>query len=162
MELGGARIVRPGTDLTIVTAMTGVAVAAADSLAADGVHAEVIDLPVLRPLDLDTPAESLSRTDRLVFLEEGPRTGGPPPPSPSSASTPSITSTTAGGSPPTTSQSPSPPPSRTLASPAPTPSASPFAPAWAPPSPADHPTTLAWRGLRLQLGWCEQERRGVR
>jgi acetoin:2,6-dichlorophenolindophenol oxidoreductase subunit beta len=78
VELGGARIVRPGSDLTIVTAMTGVAVAlaAADSLAADGIDAEVIDMRVLRPLDLETPAESLSRTNRLVFLEEGPRTGG--------------------------------------------------------------------------------------
>ncbi len=78
IELGGARVVRPGADLTIVTAMTGVslALAAADALAADGIDAEVIDLRVLRPLDLATPAESLSRTNRLLVLEEGARTGG--------------------------------------------------------------------------------------
>jgi pyruvate/2-oxoglutarate/acetoin dehydrogenase E1 component len=78
IELGGARIVRPGSDVTIVTAMTGVgiALAAADALAADGIEAEVIDVRVLRPFDYETPVESLARTNRLVVLEEGPRTGG--------------------------------------------------------------------------------------
>lgn len=78
VELGGARVVRPGSDLTIVTAMTGVgiALAAAEQLAADGIDAEVIDMRVLRPLDHATPAESLAKTNRLLVLEEGPRTGG--------------------------------------------------------------------------------------
>jgi pyruvate/2-oxoglutarate/acetoin dehydrogenase E1 component len=78
VELGGARVVRPGTDLTIVTAMAGVGVAraAADLLAGDGIEAEVVDLRLLRPLDLETVAESLARTNRVVVLEEGPRTGG--------------------------------------------------------------------------------------
>lgn len=78
VELGGARVVREGADVTIVTAMTGVAAAlgAAEKLAGDGISAEVIDLRVLRPLDLAVPFESLAKTNRLVVLEEGPRTGG--------------------------------------------------------------------------------------
>ncbi len=78
VELGGARVVRPGTDLTIVTAMTGVqiALAAAEALAADGIDAEVVDMRVMRPLDIATPMESLARTNRLLVLEEGARTGG--------------------------------------------------------------------------------------
>jgi pyruvate/2-oxoglutarate/acetoin dehydrogenase E1 component len=78
VELGGARVVRPGADLTIVTAMTGVgvALAAAEQLAGEGIEAEVVDLRVLRPLDLETVTESLARTNRVVVLEEGPRTGG--------------------------------------------------------------------------------------
>ncbi|HZO06718.1 MAG TPA: transketolase C-terminal domain-containing protein, partial [Solirubrobacterales bacterium] len=78
VELGGARVVRPGSDLTIVSAMTGVgiALAAAEQLAADGIDAEVIDMRVLRPFDYQTPVESLAKTNRLLVLEEGPRTGG--------------------------------------------------------------------------------------
>ncbi len=78
VELGGARVVRPGGDITIVSAMTGVwtALAAADVLAEDGIEAEVIDMRVLRPFDFETAVESLARTNRLVVVEEGPRTGG--------------------------------------------------------------------------------------
>jgi len=78
VEIGSARVVRPGTDLTIVTAMRGVheALAAAETLAGEGVHAEVIDLRSLRPLDLDTVLASVRRTTRLLAVEEGPRLGG--------------------------------------------------------------------------------------
>jgi len=78
LELGVARTVRAGDDVTVVTAMAGVAIAieAADRLAADGVSAEVIDLRTLRTFDLATVAASLERTGRLVVVEEGPRTGG--------------------------------------------------------------------------------------
>ena len=78
VELGGARVVRPGGDVTIVSAMTGVwtALAAAEVLAEDGIEAEVIDMRVLRPFDFETAVESLARTNRLVVVEEGPRTGG--------------------------------------------------------------------------------------
>jgi acetoin:2,6-dichlorophenolindophenol oxidoreductase subunit beta len=76
--LGRAAIVRPGRDLTIVTAMKGVhdALAAAEQLAGDGIEAEVIDLRTLRPLDRDTVLDSVRRTNRLLVVEEGPRTGG--------------------------------------------------------------------------------------
>jgi len=78
LALGRARIARPGKDLTIVSVGKGVpdALEAAEQLAAGGVQAEVIDLRTLRPLDLDTVLESVARTNRLLAVEEGPRTGG--------------------------------------------------------------------------------------
>jgi pyruvate/2-oxoglutarate/acetoin dehydrogenase E1 component len=76
--LGDARIVRQGRDLTIATASKSVhdALAAAETLAGDGIELEVIDLRTLRPLDRDTVRESVQRTNRLLVVEEGPRTGG--------------------------------------------------------------------------------------
>jgi acetoin:2,6-dichlorophenolindophenol oxidoreductase subunit beta len=78
LPLGRARIARAGKDLTIVSAGKGVpdALEAAEQLAAGGVQAEVIDLRTLRPLDLDTVLESVARTNRVLAVEEGPRTGG--------------------------------------------------------------------------------------
>jgi acetoin:2,6-dichlorophenolindophenol oxidoreductase subunit beta len=76
--IGRAKIVREGSDLTVVSAMKGVhdALAAADRLAAEGVELEVIDLRTLRPLDRDTIRNSVKRTNRLLVVEEGPRSGG--------------------------------------------------------------------------------------
>jgi pyruvate/2-oxoglutarate/acetoin dehydrogenase E1 component len=76
--LGVARVVREGRDLTVATASKSVhdALAAAETLAGDGLELEVIDLRTLRPLDRDTVAESVKRTNRLLVVEEGPRTGG--------------------------------------------------------------------------------------
>jgi acetoin:2,6-dichlorophenolindophenol oxidoreductase subunit beta len=76
--LGRAAIVRPGADLTVVSAMKGVhdALAAAEKLATEGIDVEVIDLRTLRPLDRETVVESVQRTNRLMVVEEGPRTGG--------------------------------------------------------------------------------------
>jgi pyruvate/2-oxoglutarate/acetoin dehydrogenase E1 component len=51
-------------------------IAAAEELAADGIDCEVIDLRTLRPLDADTVLTSVAKTNRLVVIEEGPRTGG--------------------------------------------------------------------------------------
>lgn len=78
IPLGRARIAREGGDLTIATIGKGVsdALAAAEQLAALGVDAEVVDLRTLRPLDVETVLESVSRTNRLLVVEEGPRTGG--------------------------------------------------------------------------------------
>jgi pyruvate/2-oxoglutarate/acetoin dehydrogenase E1 component len=78
IPLGHAGTPRRGEDLTIVSIGKSVpdALAAADTLAQDGISAEVIDLRCLRPLDLDTVLESVSRTHRLLAVEEGPRTGG--------------------------------------------------------------------------------------
>jgi acetoin:2,6-dichlorophenolindophenol oxidoreductase subunit beta len=78
LALGRARVAREGADLTIVSAGKGVpdALEAADALLADGLDAEVIDLRTLRPLDLGTVLESVARTNRLLAVEEGPRTGG--------------------------------------------------------------------------------------
>ena len=78
VPLGRASVVRPGTDLTLVSIMRGVpdALAAAEAIAGEGLEVEVIDLRSLRPLDLHTVLESVARTNRLLAVEEGPRTGG--------------------------------------------------------------------------------------
>jgi pyruvate/2-oxoglutarate/acetoin dehydrogenase E1 component len=78
IPLGEAGIPRRGDDLTIVSIGKGVpdALTAAETLAADGISAEVVDLRTLRPLDLGTVLESVGRTNRLLAVEEGPRTGG--------------------------------------------------------------------------------------
>ena len=73
LPIGKARTVRAGKDVTIVTYSIGVGLSldAAETLAADGIDAEVIDLRTLRPLDKAAVLESLSRTNRLVIAEEG-------------------------------------------------------------------------------------------
>lgn len=78
LPLGQARLARAGEDLTIVALGKGVAdaLAAAEALAEAGLSAEVVDLRTIRPLDLDTVLDSVSRTQRLLVVEEGPRTGG--------------------------------------------------------------------------------------
>lgn len=78
IPLGRAGIARAGSDLTLVSIGKGVpdALAAAETLAGEGIEVEVVDLRTLRPLDLDTVLESVGRTNRLLAVEEGPRTGG--------------------------------------------------------------------------------------
>ena len=78
VPLGKANVARTGADVTLVSVMKGVADAleAAETLAADGIDAEVVDLRTLRPLDLPTVLESVRKTYRLVVIEEGPRLGG--------------------------------------------------------------------------------------
>ena len=73
LPIGKARIVREGTDVTIVSYSIGVgfALEAAETLAGEGIEAEVIDLRTLRPLDTQTILESLAKTNRLVVAEEG-------------------------------------------------------------------------------------------
>jgi pyruvate dehydrogenase E1 component beta subunit len=77
-ELGVAKIVRPGSDVTIVTLASTVqkALDAADLLMEDGIDAEVIDLRTLVPLDTRTVLESVGRTTRFVTVEENPRLCG--------------------------------------------------------------------------------------
>jgi pyruvate dehydrogenase E1 component beta subunit len=76
--LGIARVVRPGSDVTIVAlaAMVRKAVAAADELAGQGISAEVIDLRSLVPLDTQMILESVAKTSHLVTVEENPRLVG--------------------------------------------------------------------------------------
>jgi pyruvate dehydrogenase E1 component beta subunit len=73
LPIGKARIVREGSDVTIVSYSIGVGLAleAAETLAGEGIEAEVIDLRTLRPLDTATVLESLAKTNRLVVAEEG-------------------------------------------------------------------------------------------
>ncbi|MEG3086109.1 pyruvate dehydrogenase complex E1 component subunit beta [Sphingomonas sp. PB4P5] len=73
LPIGKARIMREGSDVTIVSYSIGVGLAleAAEELAKQGVEAEVIDLRTLRPLDKATVLESLKKTNRMVVAEEG-------------------------------------------------------------------------------------------
>ncbi|MCR2764030.1 alpha-ketoacid dehydrogenase subunit beta [Microbacterium sp. zg.B48] len=74
----GARIVRPGTHLSILSwgAMVDRALRAADIAAEDGVETEVVDLRWLSPIDTATIAESVGRTRRAVVVHEAARTAG--------------------------------------------------------------------------------------
>jgi pyruvate dehydrogenase E1 component beta subunit len=73
VPIGKAKIVRPGTDVTIsaFSIMVGKALDAAEKLAEQGISAEVIDLRTLRPLDTETLLTSVKKTGRLVSCEEG-------------------------------------------------------------------------------------------
>ncbi|MDP3907500.1 pyruvate dehydrogenase complex E1 component subunit beta [Novosphingobium sp.] len=73
LPIGKARIMREGSDVTIVSYSIGVGLAleAAESLAAEGIDAEVLDLRTLRPLDREAVLTSLAKTNRLVVAEEG-------------------------------------------------------------------------------------------
>ena len=78
VEIGTARVERPGTDVTVVTygAMTKECRTAADQLADEGVSIELIDARSLVPLDIDTIATSVEKTGRAVVVNEAARTGG--------------------------------------------------------------------------------------
>ncbi|MGY2485370.1 alpha-ketoacid dehydrogenase subunit beta [Cupriavidus sp. CP313] len=69
---------REGTDITLVSwgAMVQETLAAADALAGEGVTATVIDVATLKPLDMQTILESVTRTGRCVIVHEAPRTAG--------------------------------------------------------------------------------------
>ena len=73
LPIGKAKVERPGTDVTIVafSIMVGMAMQAAEKLAEQGISAEVINLRSLRPLDTETIARSVRKTNRIVTLEEG-------------------------------------------------------------------------------------------
>jgi acetoin:2,6-dichlorophenolindophenol oxidoreductase subunit beta len=79
VPLGRADIVRPGRDVTLVAigTMVSVALEAAESLAATGVEAEVIDPRTLSPLDMDTIAASVARTRRICVVHEAMSPCGP-------------------------------------------------------------------------------------
>ena len=73
IPFGKARIARPGKDVTIVSFGMGMshALTAAETLAGEGIDAEVIDLRTLRPIDYGTILESVKKTNRCVTVEEG-------------------------------------------------------------------------------------------
>ena len=79
VPFGQADIVRPGSDVTIVTYghPRHDAVSAADELAEEGIEVEVIDLRTLVPLDYDTVFTSVRKTGRVLVLNEAARTAGP-------------------------------------------------------------------------------------
>ena len=73
VPIGKARLYREGSHVTLVSYSIGVGIAleAADMLAADGIEAEVLDLRSLRPLDEAAVLASLKKTNRMVVVEEG-------------------------------------------------------------------------------------------
>ena len=73
LPIGKASVVREGSDVTLVgySRMVGFALEAANTLAAQGIDAEVIDLRTIRPLDTQTINESVMKTNRIVTCEEG-------------------------------------------------------------------------------------------
>ncbi len=73
VPIGKAKVERAGNAVTIVaySRMVQVALDAAALLAAEGIEAEVINLRSLRPLDVDTIVASVTKTNRIVSVEEG-------------------------------------------------------------------------------------------
>jgi 2-oxoisovalerate dehydrogenase E1 component len=73
VPFGVARIARTGKDITIVSAgqLVHRSLEAAETLAAQGIDAEVIDLRTIVPLDVKTVAESVAKTHRLLIVDEG-------------------------------------------------------------------------------------------
>jgi 2-oxoisovalerate dehydrogenase E1 component beta subunit len=78
VPIGKARVARAGSDLSIVTygAMLWTALEAAETLAGEGVSAEVVDLRTLLPLDRETVCDSVKKTSKALLLHEDTRTGG--------------------------------------------------------------------------------------
>ncbi len=78
VPIGSADVKREGTDVTVVAAGQSVhlSLQAARQLARDGIELEVVDPRTLKPLDMDTIAESVTKTGRLIVVNEGPRAGG--------------------------------------------------------------------------------------
>ncbi len=72
LPIGRARVVREGSDITVVSVsrMVHEAVAAAEALVAEGVSVEVIDLRTVAPLDTGTILESVAKTSRLLIAHE--------------------------------------------------------------------------------------------
>ena len=72
IPIGVAKVVKAGTDVTIVSfgKMMKIALKAAEDLAAENINAEVIDLRSVRPIDYATVINSVKKTNRLVIVEE--------------------------------------------------------------------------------------------
>jgi len=78
VPIGEASVKKKGEDITIVAVsrMVNESLAAAKKLEADGISAEVVDLRSLQPFDLETIAESVKRTARLVIASDDVKRGG--------------------------------------------------------------------------------------
>lgn len=78
VPLDRAAVRRDGNDITVLAwlLMAHTSLAAAEQLAPKGIHAEVIDVRSLSPIDYETIGASVRKTGRVVIVEEGPKTGG--------------------------------------------------------------------------------------
>jgi len=77
-EIGKAYVYMPGTDVTIVATgtMTYQAMLAAEQLFKDGIDAEVVHVPTIKPLDAETILKSVRKTGCVITAEEGQIIGG--------------------------------------------------------------------------------------
>ena len=77
-KIGKAEVIRGGRDVTLVTwgAMVHVAIQAAEEMSKQDIEVEIIDLRTLLPFDSQTCIDSVTRTGRLVVLQEGQWNGG--------------------------------------------------------------------------------------
>ncbi len=77
-KIGQAYVYREGTDVTIVATgtMTYQALVAAEKLAKDGIYAEVVHCPTIKPLDTKTIIKSVKKTGAVVTAEEAQMNGG--------------------------------------------------------------------------------------
>lgn len=78
VEIGKGKIVREGTDVTLIAwgAMISIAEKAAELAALKGISCEIIDLRTLYPIDRDIIANSVKKTTRAVIIHEAQNTGG--------------------------------------------------------------------------------------
>ncbi|QFG00730.1 alpha-ketoacid dehydrogenase subunit beta [Psychrobacillus glaciei] len=78
VEIGKGKIVREGTDVTLIAwgAMISIAEKAAEQAEKKGISCEIIDLRTLYPIDRDIIAESVQKTTRAVIIHEAHNTGG--------------------------------------------------------------------------------------
>ncbi len=78
IPIGSAAVKREGSDITILTysRMTYLCLEAADQVSEAGIHAEVIDLRTLKPLDFDLISESVKKTNNVLIAHEACLTGG--------------------------------------------------------------------------------------
>ena len=73
LPIGKARVVKEGSDVTIVTfgkMLSRVVLPAVEELTKEGINSEVIDLRTVRPIDYATVIASVKKTNRMVFVEE--------------------------------------------------------------------------------------------
>lgn len=77
-ELGKAYVLREGSDVTIASTgpMTAQALLAAEMLEAHGVHAEILHIPTIKPLDEEAILASVDKTGRIVTVEEAQAVAG--------------------------------------------------------------------------------------
>jgi len=73
VEIGKAKILKEGTDITIIafSLVVKYALEASEELEKIGISAEVIDLRTIRPIDRDTIVNSVKKTSRCITVEEG-------------------------------------------------------------------------------------------
>jgi pyruvate dehydrogenase E1 component beta subunit len=78
IPFGQAKVIREGTDITIIaySIMVPRALEAAENLVSEGIECEIIDPRTLKPLDEETIISSVSKTGRVLIVHEAPITGG--------------------------------------------------------------------------------------